>query len=138
MADGDYYASYADVQKLLMNAGIGVADNTMFDDDAIELALKISQARIHLKIGLPDTLTSITGAVYAEVLKGIQIHQILQRIIAARHCKDQNLASIEVLNTFWTLSPQFTIQQREDLKEIKRKYHGLAIANYDIRTGARI
>ena len=137
MADGDYYASYADIQYILMNAGLGTAGNTMFDENAIETALKLAQGKIHLFLNL-DTLTSITGDVYIEVLKSIQIHLVHQRIIAARHAKENNLADTTVLTTFWQLSPQFTYQQKDELEIIKRRVNGYGIYNYNIRTGSRI
>jgi len=123
-----------------MNQNLGVDGNALFDDDAFEVALKISIGRIHLKIGR-DTLTKISATEYpveTEVLKGMQIHQIQQRIIASRHAKSQSLDTLEVLNAFWTLSPQFTFQQNDDLNMIKRRFKGIIIKNFDILTGAAI
>gem|GEM_PF-6218703 len=137
MADGDYYASYADFQHIMMNSGLAVSGNTLFDENATEKTLKITQARIHLKLKL-ETLTSLTHVVYVEILKGIQIHLLTQMALAARTLQEQNLSSNEILTTWWTLSPNFTNQQLDELRDIERAVNGLAIKNYDIRTGQSI
>ena len=138
LADGDYYAKYADVQHILMNAGLGTEGDTLWNENAIEKALKISQARLHLRIGVTESLTSISSVVFVEILKGIQIHMIQQFILASRSMKENSLSTTDILNTFWTLSPNLTNDQKAELREIKRKYHGLAIKNYDIRSGVEI
>lgn len=138
MADLDYYASYADVQDILMNAGLGLDGNTILDDEAIEKILKISQAKIHGKL-LLRTLTSITNVVDVEILKEIQIDHIMQRILAARHANENNLSDISSLTAFWTMAPTFTFAQLGDLARIKRLNQSSKGAfNHDIRTGSRL
>jgi hypothetical protein len=96
MASGDHYASYTDVQKVLMNAGLGVSGNTMFDDTAIEAALDITMAMIHLEL---DITSKTSTSPYADILKGIQIDMVTQYIIRARFFQDTNLADPGILNS---------------------------------------
>ena len=138
MADGDYYASYADVQNLLMNAGLGVAGNTLLDADAIEKILKIGQAKLHLRLGL-SSLTSVTDVVAVELLKEMEVDMALQRILAARHANENNLSDIAAIQAFWTISPTLTYAQIADLNLIRRVISSSrGIFNHNIFTGGRI
>jgi len=138
MADGDYYASYADVQNLLMNAGLGKAGNTLLDADAIEKILKIGQAKLHLRLGL-SSLTSVTDVVAVELLKEMEVDMALQRILAARHANENNLSDIAAIQAFWTISPTLTYAQIADLNLIRRVISSSrGIFNHNIFTGGRI
>ena len=136
MADGDYYASYADVQEVLMNENLGVANATIIDDAAIEKILKITQGKIHLRLMRSD-LTSLTNVVFAEVLKEMEIGLLTQMAIRARHMKENNLADTDILTTYWTLSPNITKDMKEELESIRLQLDGVAF-NYNIRNGAEI
>ena len=137
MADGDYYASYADVQEVLMNTGLGLAGNTLLDDAAIEKVLKIGQAKLHLRLGL-STLTSETHVVAVELLKEMEIDMSLQRIIAARYGNDNNLSDLGAVQAFWTISPTLTYAQIADLNLIKRLISSnKGIFNHNIFSGSR-
>lgn len=137
MADGDYYASYADVKHILMNSNLGTSGNALWDDDAIEKALKMDQAKLHLRMRI-TTLTSLTDVVDIEVLKAILIHMQSQRILVSRHFNEGNIDNLETLQAFWALSPQITYSQLNDMKVIARKYHGLKIKNYDMLSGRAV
>ena len=138
MADGDYYASYADVQNLLMNTNLGTAGNTLLDDTTIEKVLKIGQAKLHLRLGL-STLTSETNVVAVELLKEMEVDMALQRIIAARHANENNLSDLGAVQAFWTLSPTITYAQLADLNLIKRVISSTkGIYNHNVFTGGRV
>jgi len=139
MADLDYYASYADISDILQNANLTNSGNSLLDDDAAEKILKISQAKIHIRIGKDNTLTSITGVVFVELLKEIQVAYILQWIIAARHANENNLSDIAAVQVFWTLAPTFTYAQEQTLKWVKRKISvNKGMHNHNIWTGSRV
>jgi len=107
MTDGDYYAAYADVQYMWQDANLGVAGNGILDANGIEIALKTSQAILHLLAGFDD-LVSITHVVYVEVLKMIQLDMIGRRIALSKGMKftDAN----EVIN-FLKSMPSVTDEQ---------------------------
>jgi len=137
MADGDYYADYADVQDILQNSGLGTDGNTLLDDEAIEKILKIAQAKMHIRLGL-STLTSQTDVIVDELLREMQVAYVLQWIIAARHANENNLSDIGIVQTFWTLAPTFTYAQEQELRWIKRKISGnKGMHNHNIYTGSR-
>ena len=141
VADGtEYYASYADVRNLLMNENLGVANATLWDDNAIEKGLKIDQGKINWKIGLRNTLTSYSGdVVVVEILRGIMYTLQLQRVLVARHANQNNLSAIETLQAFWTISPTFTFAQLNDMKEIKREIRASrGFFNHNIWSGGRV
>lgn len=96
MADGDHYAAYADVQNACMNASIGVSA-TMYSTAALELALDITMANIHLELG--GITTKISTEPYATVLKGIQIDVTKQMILHARLFNENNLVDVNVIKT---------------------------------------
>ncbi len=138
MADGDYYASIADVQQALMNAGLGISGNSLLDDDAIDLMSKIIQAKLHLRLGL-STLTSETHVIAVELLKEMMIDLLLQRIIAARHANENNLSDLGAIQAFWTISPTLTYAMIADLNLVKRLISSSkGIYNHNIFTGSRI
>ena len=137
MADGDYYADYADVQDILQNSSLGTDGNTLLDDEAIEKILKIAQAKMHIRLGL-STLTSQTDVIVDELLREMQVAYVLQWIIAARHANENNLSDIGIVQTFWTLAPTFTYAQEQELRWIKRKISGnKGMHNHNIYTGSR-
>lgn len=118
MADGDYYASYDDVRHLLMNSNLGVAGNTLFDADAVDLALSLIEAQIHLYIYNDNTTTKLTGT-YATLLKGIELDIIKMHILSSRFFQEQNLVDQGALQAFWTITPYFTYQHRQILEMIR-------------------
>jgi len=137
MADGDYYADYDDIQDILQNADLGTDGNTLLDDEAIEKILKISQAKIHLRLGL-STLTSQTDVIVDEILREIQVAYVMQWVLAARHFNENNLSDIGVVQTFWTIAPTFTYAQEQELRWIKRKISTTkGMYNHNIFTGSR-
>ena len=136
MADLDYYALYADVKDILMNQNLGVADGNIIDEAAIEKMLKSMQGKIHLRLRR-TTLVSITNVVHVEVLRDMQISLITQLAIRARHMKENNLADTDVLTTYWTLSPNFSKEQKADLATIRDDLEDNAY-NYNTRSGAEV
>ena len=136
MADLDYYALYADVKDILMNQNLGVADGNIIDEAAIEKMLKSMQGKIHLRLRR-TTLVSITNEVHVEVLKDMQISLITQLAIRARHMKENNLADTDVLTTYWTLSPNFSKEQKADLATIRDDLEDNSY-NFNTRSGAEV
>lgn len=94
MADGDYYASYADIQNSLMNTGLGVSGNTLFDANAIEIALLTSMNVMHTILNVS---AKIATAPYTNTCRAIQIDVVKQCIIHARFFKEQNLTDPGIL-----------------------------------------
>jgi len=125
MTDGDHYAAYADVQYLLMNAGLGVAGNTLFDANAIDLGLSITLAILHGYMGL-TTLTKLTQAVQAVILKGIQIDMITMMILRARALNENNISAFGETTQFWQITPYLTQAHKQMLDKMIDQNEGVA------------
>jgi len=137
MADpGTFYVAYTDVQKLLSNANIGVVGSKLYNEDSLELACKVSQAKLHLKLGI-RTMTKITDDVYKEVLKGIQTDLIMMRILQARQMNENNISSASEITSFWQMMPGLTYEHQRTLAEILEERDGVAWS-FDTRTGNEV
>lgn len=136
MADGDYYAAYADIGTLLMNAGIGVVGNTLFDEDGVEMALNITMAIIHGYLGL-TTLTKLTQTVHAVLLKGIQIDLVAMMILRARAFTENNLSAFGETTQFWQITPYLTNSHTKMLDRMLDQIDGVAWA-FNTSTGRQV
>ncbi len=133
MADGDYYATYAEVRTRFMNAGLAVAGNTMYDDDAVELGLLTSTALIHIFIYNDNTTTMFTGN-YATLCKVVQLDMMLMRILQSRHTQENNLASASEIQGFWSIMPAFTRFHTQMMNIVKQNAVD-QVFNGDTRNG---
>ena len=136
MADLDYYASYANVRNLLMNAALGTATSTLYWETSLELALSISQGYIHQYLGL-ENLTSTTNVVHVAVLKGIQIDLIMMRVLQARQMTENNLSAAGEIQSFWQMMPYLTNEHRRLLDSILDQMDGVAWT-FDVNTGYEV
>ena len=137
MADpGTFYCAYTDVQQLLSNDNIGIAGSKLYDEESLLAACTVSQAKIHLKLGI-RTLTKLTDAIYKEVLKGIQIDLIMMRILQARQMNMNNISSASEITGFWQLMPGLTYEHQRTLAEILEERDGVAW-NFDTRDGNEV
>jgi hypothetical protein len=122
MTDGDHYASYADVQKALMDANIGVDGGTMYDDEALEYALDTSMDEIHMELDFRTT--KVTAVPIANVLRKIQVETVFQMILMARHINQNNLVDAGSIQGFWQVTPSFTREQMRKLRKINSYLRG--------------
>ena len=137
MADpGTFYCAYTDVQQLLNNANIGATGSTLYDESSLLLACTVSQAKIHLKLGI-RVMTKITDVVYKEILKGIQIDLIMMRILQSRQMNENNISSAGEITSFWQMMPGLTYEHQRTLGEILEERDGVAF-NFDTRTGNEV
>lgn len=138
MADGDYYASYDNVRHILSRAGLGVAGDTMYDDDSLETALNITQAIINkYLLGSNATMVNISGTVNQTLCRHVQINLITMMILRARHIQDNNLADGGMTVQFWTITPYLTQQDMQLLELIVLETRGVAYG-YDTRSGQKV
>jgi len=134
MADGDYYVSYDEVRHLLMNQSLGVSGARLYDDTALETALRISMGKMHQK--LDYRTTKVTTEPFVSVLMGIQKDLIGMMILQARHYQDNNLADAGSVMAFWQTAPTLTFAHLTELREIKAQLRGNTVAkNYNSSTG---
>ena len=136
MADGDYYATYAEVQQRFMNAGLATAGNTLYDDDAVELALLTSTALIHAFIYNDNTTTLLTGN-YGTICKAVQLDMVMMRALQSRHMQENNLSSASEIQSFWSVMPAFTFFHKEMLNIVKQNAVSQTY-NGDVRNGVLV
>ena len=133
MADGDHYAAYADIGLLLMNTGLAVAGNTLLNDTGAEVALDVTMAMMHSRMGI-ETLTKLTNVVHAALLKGIQIDLVAMQILRARIFNENNISSFSEGVQFWQITPYLTRSHEKMLDKIVDQNDGVAWS-FNVATG---
>lgn len=137
MADpGTFYCAYTDVRNLLNNANLGVAGSTFYTEDSLLVACKVSQSKIHLKLGI-RTMTKISDEVYEEVFKGIMTDLIMMRILQSRQMNMNNISNAGEIQSFWQMMPGLTYEHKQTLSEILDERDGVAW-NFDTRSGYEV
>ena len=137
MADpGTFYAAYTDVQQLLNNASIGAAGSTLYSEASLLVACTVSQAKIHLKLGI-TTMTKLTQAVFIQVLKAIQIDLIHMRILQGVSLNEKNISTSDAITSYWSLMPALTREHNQMLDLILDSMDGSSWT-FDTETGNEV
>ena len=137
MTDGDYYASYANCRAALNNPNLGLANNSMIDDDALDLALLLSQSLIHLIFYQNDTTTMLTGT-YANICKIIQTDLVSMTILRNRHFLENNLTSGGEAISFFQIQPALTRAHKELIKMMRDIIYPNTGMIFDQKSGEEI
>ena len=117
MAD-THYATYAQVQYVLANSGLGTAGNSMYDLNALDNALDVCDAMINLEL---DLTANNASSPYAKILMGIEIDLVTQFILRARMFKEMNLADAGNIQFVFSQGVAFTDSHLMTLDVIRQK-----------------
>lgn len=136
MADGDHYATYADIQNIIQNSNVTGLTDTLFNAAGTELALDLTQAIINEYLGESD-LTSISDTVGAVLCKHVQLNVVTMMILRARQFKETSLDNMGDMISYWQITPALTPADKQLLDMIKLRTDGVAWA-FNTRTGYEV